>query len=321
MPNIEKVIQTKNKIIELIETKGPSYPTQISRQINISPLFTAAFLSELVKEKKLKLSNMKIGSSPIYYSENQEQQLENFIDYLNHKEKEAFFKIKESKILKDESQEPAIRVALRKIKDFAIPIQVRIDGKSKLFWRYFQFPESETRNKIRQLINPSRSDRLQPPKTDEQSEKNLIESKEKLTANKEQIRDKKQFESPLEKPLVQNQEKQTTTKPKKPQTSKFVELIKDYLATKDMKVLEELTVKKKEFQAKVRIDTLFGKQEYFLTAKDKKKISQNDLTIATQNAQAERMQALFITSGELDKNAKTYLQDWRNLTKFDRIKI
>ena len=51
-------------------------------------------------------------------------------------------KLKNSKILKDSDQEPAIRVALRGLKDFAIPFKFNGD----IMWRYAFVPESEIVN-------------------------------------------------------------------------------------------------------------------------------------------------------------------------------
>jgi len=305
MPDIQKVVQTKERILSVIRNKGPTYPARIARDAELSPLFTAAFLSELVSDRKLKISNMKVGSSPIYYIEGQESLLESFSEYLNPKEKEAFEKLKNQELLNDEDQEPAIRVALRKIKDFAIPINVRIDGETKLFWRYYQIKEEEIREKIRLLLNPIQTEQktkiLEPEKVEEPP----IKLETNIANNETETEEK---------------EKQPIIKPKQ-NPSNFAEQIKEYLSAKDIEVLEELSIKKKEFIAKIRTDTLFGKQEYFLTAKDKKKVTQDDLTIATQKAHSERMPALFIAPGTLDKNASSYLEDWKNIIRYEKIKL
>ena len=122
MPS-QDTTELKEKIISIIKTRGPSLPAHISSQIGMSILFTSAFLSELLSEKKLKISDMKVGSSPLYFIPGQENMLENFSSSLKSKEKDAFMLLKDKKFLKDSAQEPAIRVALRAIKDFAIPIQ------------------------------------------------------------------------------------------------------------------------------------------------------------------------------------------------------
>ena len=77
MPNLEKLNANKEKIINIITEGGPSYPGKISKETDISPLFASAFLAELVSERRLKLSDMKIGSSPLYFLAGQETNLEN----------------------------------------------------------------------------------------------------------------------------------------------------------------------------------------------------------------------------------------------------
>ena len=137
----------KENIIKFLEQKGPSLPVFIAREIKEDMIFCSAFLSELLGDKKIKSSNMKIGSSSLFYLPGQEEGLENFANYLKSKEKEAFARLKEMGILKDAEQEPAIRVALRAIKDFAIPFE----REGEIFWRYFIFKEEKKSEAIEVL--------------------------------------------------------------------------------------------------------------------------------------------------------------------------
>ena len=100
----------------------------------------------------------------------------------------------------------------------------------------------------------------------------------------------------------------------------YDQLVSDRLP-KDIEVIEELSEKKKEFIAKIRTDTLFGKQTYYLISKEKKRVNTNDLTIALQHSQTQKMPALFISPGELDKKAQEHLKEWQNLIKFQQINI
>lgn len=129
----------KDDILNFLESKGPSLPIHIAQEIRLSPLFTSAFLSELFSEKRIKMSHLRVGSSPVYFLPHQEEGLEKFSGYLKNKEKEAFSIIKREKILRDDEQEPAIRVALRAIKDFAF----LFEKEGTLYWRYFLFNEEE----------------------------------------------------------------------------------------------------------------------------------------------------------------------------------
>ncbi|MCK4647770.1 hypothetical protein KAT24_02475, partial [Candidatus Pacearchaeota archaeon] len=129
--------EIKEKIIFVLKQRGPSLPVHIAKGTGLSILFASAFLSELLSERKIKMSHMKVGSSPIYYISGQEAQLENFAHYLNNKEKETFTLLQNKKILRDSEQHPAVRVALRSIKDFAMPFK----KEEKIFWRYYLTPE------------------------------------------------------------------------------------------------------------------------------------------------------------------------------------
>src|SRR3989338_10913418 len=93
------VQRTKEMILSFLRAKGPSLPIHIAKEVKTSHLFVAAFLSELYNEGKIKMSVMKVGSSSLYYLPNQSAELEKFIEYLNHREKESFHLLKNSQIL------------------------------------------------------------------------------------------------------------------------------------------------------------------------------------------------------------------------------
>ncbi len=310
----------KEKIISLIKLNGPLLPVQIARSIGVSLLFAGAFLSEMYGEKKIKMSSMRIGSSPLYYIEGQEKLLENFYDNLNIREKEAFFALKNSGFLEDDAITPVLRVALREIKDFAVPMKIRLGEEDIIFWRYYMLGEEDVRNKIQNKHIDKLIEAKIPERTIDVGEglKNLplqnieanaqIDSKEKITGSlsvKEKVK-KKPFKKETKSKNIENP---------------FPRKIKEYLAAKDIELLELILEKKKEFIGKIRANMLFGKQEFYLIAKDKKNLNENDLAIALQNAQSARMPAFVLSNGGLNKKGEEYLKEWRNLIKFEKVKI
>lgn len=346
MPDMQKTQETKSKILSTIQTRGPSLPTQVSRATSIPPLFVSAFLAELVSDKKLKITNMKVGSSPVYYLQGQESQLENFTEHLNSKEKEALQFLKNSQVLEDQKQSPAIRVALRNLKDFAIPTQVKIDNEIKLFWKQHLTPQAEAKELIQNILTPSNNSKSLPqkpipqiPSTPSQKESlQLIKVQpDKKTYSDNNLSHPEITEKPIntpptlpkvsssnlkesnlnifEKPL------ETQTKSiKKPTEYEFQSLIKKHLTTQDIKIVEEISSKKKEYTAKVQhFNQLFGKQSLLLISKDKKKVTENDLALALQKAQTEKMPALIISPGDLDKKAQAYLEEYGNLIKYQKL--
>ncbi len=58
-------MEMRNKIIALLKIRGPSLPVHISKEIGLSSIFAGAFLSELASSKEIKISNMKVGGSPL----------------------------------------------------------------------------------------------------------------------------------------------------------------------------------------------------------------------------------------------------------------
>ena len=301
MLDMQKVLQTKERILEVIRQRGPELPVRVAKAIGGNNLFTAAFMSELVGEQKLKLSNMRVGSSPLYYIIGQEEQLQKYTEYLNHKEREAFRQLKENKILEDDKLEPAIRVALRSIKDFATPIQTINNGETKIFWKIHTLDNNEAKEIIELSLKPKIE-----KKAEEKIEKVIKEEIIEKTKLPEEKVAEKAFEEKQVEILKVPKEKQTI----KEISSPFLENIKKILDNKNFKVLSELIVKKKEYVAKVLADTHLGKQEVYLVAKDKKKITIDDFVNTIQKSQSEKMQALILSPGEIDKKALSYYKEW-----------
>ena len=238
---------------------------------------------------------MKVGGSPLYYISGQETMLEKFYNYLPDKEKEAFLLLREKRILSDIKQEPAIRFALRQIKDFSVPFHYN----GEMYWRFHSFSEQEVKEKIKEL-----------------EKQNMVIKQEPEIPRQIVNKLKPVLKRTVEKPLI---------KLKKPKEKKvkekswFVLRVEEFLKQQDIEILEEISWKKREYILKVRINSDLGKIEFFCLAKDKKSITENDLTLALKKAQDFKLPALIISKSDLNKKAKAYLEEWGNLIKFKRI--
>ena len=271
--------EIKSKMISIVQEKGPCIPVHIAKETGLSILFASAFLSELLAEKRLKMSNMRVGNSPVYFIPEQEPLLENFSNYLKSKEKEAFILLKEKSFLKDSEQHPPIRVALRALKDFAIPFR----RNDEIYWRYFTIPESE-----------------------------LKTTKKEVLKKPEEIKKEEVFEVKEEKP---KQIKKQIKKTKIIEKSEFVQDIINLLKSKEMNIIEELEIKKKEFLGTTKIKTILGNVDALVIAKDKKKITKNDIELALQKSNFHKKIALLITTGKVEKKSLDYLNDHKGIIK------
>ena len=322
------VNRTKELILAFIRARGPSLPVHIARDVKTSPLFAAAFLSELYNEGKIKMSALKVGSSSLYYLAGQEEQLENFIVHLNTREKEAVALLKKSQLLEDEKLEPVHRVALRAVKDFAIPIQVPRDGTQKIFWKYFSLADTETprllaaaQNTLPEPVPHSALTPLQPAPQPPLIPATSLEQAQPAPPVQSAPRPKRASE-PLKKRESPVLSLPFPAKAPTPQPLvkefPFVNTVKAHLARRNMDLTQTLLEQKKEFHGKVTLETPLGQQSYFLIAKDKKRLKSEELIEALQKAHAERMPALLLAPGDLDKQAKMTLAEWSNFLKFEK---
>jgi hypothetical protein len=97
----------KEKVLEIVK-QGPTYPAKIAKQLGSGgdTMLIGAILSTLISTGEVKVSSLKIGGTPLYYTPDQESKLEDFLDYLNEKDKRTFDLLKEQKILQDSEQDP-----------------------------------------------------------------------------------------------------------------------------------------------------------------------------------------------------------------------
>ena len=312
MLDMQKLLQIKEKIVETIRQRGPELPVRIASLIGQNNLFTSAFMSELAGEQRIKISNMKVGSSPLYYISGQEEQLQKYTEHLNHKEKETFKLLKEKEILQDSEQEPAIRIALRSIKDFAVQINIRDKGEEKIFWKLHTIPNEKAKEIIERMLTPIKQNiqEIKQEKIEQIPEVNLENKQEKIIEK----------ETVQEMPLAINTSLKKPTKIKEI-NSDFIEKVRENMQKMQYEIINEYLIKKKELSGKLKIKTTFGDQELYFIAKDKKKITLDDLVNTLQKAQADKMPAIILSTGEIDKKALNYYKEWNNLIKHQKIKI
>ncbi len=314
------VEEVKRKIISYLETDGPSLPVRIAKKIELSPVFTSAILSELVQDQKVKMSNLRVGSSPLYLIQGNEKDLENFTDNLGGVEKTAYLKLKQSKVLQDEKQEPSIRVALRSIKDFAVAIKFQ----DKIFWKYAFTTNEEITKALENKTDSSRNNLQNTTQTPKNNTLNIINDNSRQIKREKPSEDgqpneadknkffKDECTKPAEKPLLEIKPKK---KKKIPQ--EFLNEVREYLETKDIELVETFEIKKKELTGKIRINSDLGKISFLLIAKDKKRPSLTDLTKAEKEARHEKMTCYFLARGNPASTTKDFLEEHKNIFKTD----
>ncbi len=269
--------KVNQRVLEIVRQKGPLVPAQVSVEIGTSSLIVSAMLSELASGRQVRISSVKVGGSPLYYAPGQEEKLQRYVKYLHEKEVKAYELLKSRMVLRDDVLEPVIRVALRQIKDFALPLNVQTpDGEVKLFWKWYMISNDEAEPYINEVLEGGKKEREAP------------------------------------KPEAGTQQTLRVQKPKKAlpvDSGSFVKAILDYFGNNQIGVLERFEGKRKsEAEFLVSVPSPVGSIKYYCMAKGKKSCNEADLSTAYVQGQARKMPVLFLTSGKLSKKATGMLE-------------
>jgi len=252
---------------------GPIIPVQAAKAFNTNILFASAVLSQLVSERKVKYSSAKLGGTPMYYLQGQENKLELLYNYLGEKPRRAYDALKEKKVLKDIDCEPWMRVALREINDFSYSFQV----ENELYWRWY-------------MINEEEAKRLIMPKT----VKDIVPVPVRVE-NKKPVERK-------DKEMLKQKKLDTVG-------DEFYNRIIKYFNHNEIKAVGEYVIKKgKEIDFIVETGSKFGVLRYFVKVMNKKRIGENELSLAYNQGQQNKLPVLFLSNGELSKKAEIYLE-------------
>ncbi len=278
---------SREKILQIIKDRGPVLPVQISKEIGTNILFASAMLSELVARKELKVSNLKIGSSPLYFIPGQEHMLENFIDKLNEKDKVSYTLIKEEKLVRDNEETPLTRVALRSIKDFAIPLEVTHNNRKEIFWKWYKLDNKDAEGYIKKILD---SNKLIAVKKDEKIE----QKKEKVKLEKEQKQKREEVKVKL----------------KDTKKDSFYLKLEDFLKKAHFTFKDSNT---KKHEGLLGMESSIGDIIFYYITKNKKNITEKDIGEAVAQSQLQNLPVIILSSGNLNRKASIMLEKFKNI--------
>lgn len=330
----------RDKILQMVRMKGPLLPSQINRELNTNLLFASAMLSELVDNKALRITHLKVGGSPLYYVAGQEHRLQEFAKKLNEKDYRAYDLLRQTKVARDKDQEPLTRACLRELKDFAVPLEVNFNNTIELFWKWYLLPNEEVEPLVRQrlgLDKPAPSlERSRVVSQQSQVADPLIEKKLALTRKvllekdearlQEKRKDREEQQKIREKSVEEKNQRKDVEKvgktdgekPLAPEgfvdrgepNDKFFRKIKTFFDENKIHIVSHKVIRKEsDIEFTVEIPSTVGKLAYFCKAKDKQRCNEGDLSAAYVQSQSKKLPILFITTGELTKKAQDILRN------------
>ena len=302
-----KDLDKRESLLNLVKIRGPVLPADVYKQMGTDIMFAAAMLAELVSNRNVRITNVKMGGSTFYYVDGQEFKLQELMRHLNGKDREVAERLRREKVIRDNECSSLERFSLRQIKDYAFPIKVNNNNEVEIFWRWYLFNEEEAKRRIVEILTP----RVEEPIVQKVEEK-IAEVKVETPKVK------------IETQEVKEETKEEKKEPKKriKKISKkdlgFEDRVLDFFNKSGIEIIEEKMIKKdKEMNYNVRVNSGIGKLDYFVKVKNKEKISESDLSLALN--EAGKLPCLFVSNGELSKTAEIHLNSLLKGVVFKKI--
>lgn len=270
------MVLTKDNLLRFIRENKYVLPSEVSNNFSTTTLVASAALSELVNQGQVGVTNLKIGSSPYYYDVAQREKLQELAEkHFSGNDYKIYQKIKEEKVLSDTQLSPAEKIAIGRIKDFAVPLEVR-DIK---FWVWYLFDLNDTRKQIEEVMDEgkkgvaeevSSSKSLESPETGSGKDKENAKGDEKKEGaeDKTSSSEKKSESTPRKKV---NEKKESNEEDK----DSGEEKVEDFLKDTEFKIMDKI---RKDNGIFYRVVLSFGGFRIFFDAMYfKKRVSEHEI--------------------------------------------
>jgi Mn-dependent DtxR family transcriptional regulator len=319
----------RDKIKALIE-QGPVQPQAVAKELSTNSMLASAMLSEMSEKGLLKVSSLKVGSSPLYYSPEHPEHLIGFIPNLNEKDRRTAAQLQMQGVLRDNAQDPLTRVSLRNIKDFAKQLDVTIDGTKETFWKFYLLTDDQAAEAIKKLLQPAPAAMPAPaeaapaPKPRKpRAKKPKAEAAQAVlapAAAAAAIAAQAPAVTPAPAALAETPASIVTSAPAAPPTpvpmdDPFLDKLLSFFNGSNITVLEQVVLKKKtEYDFIIQLASPVGQLHYYCKAKNKAKIGEADISHAYVQGQVKKLPVLFLAPGALTKPAQDLLKELKGLT-------
>ena len=293
--------EKEEKILEFVRRRGPVLPIQVSKEFGIESFLSSAILSSLKNSKKIQQSFRKVGSSPLYYTPEQEQRARNILyEELGELEKKALARLKELKIAFKDELYPQERVLLSELRDFVSYLRIEKDNEEIFCWKHYSVSDEEFEKMLAEKLGETKEEPVP------------IESKEVEFKPKEveiiDARGKSEIEKETAPVKEEKIEKQTELKPSeeiKPESS-FEEKVLSFLKEHDIEILER-EKNRSDINLIVLSKTPLGEQRYFVKAKDKKSVNKGDVSKCYVESLSKKYPVIMIVPKDIRKSVKEYV--------------
>lgn len=317
----------KEEVYQLVRLQGPLIPSQITSQLKSDTIFIGAYLSELCSNNRVAVTTVKRGGSPFYYLKEQQEKLQLLRDDLNEKDQRTFDLLKKELLLDDREVPPLVRVSLRNVKDFAVPVEVSINNEQRLFWKWYLMSNEDASIFLKnKFVDQKEPEKIPEASISAKKIDDVLEEK-KLAENTNSLEYKPLEIKPPIKPTKKLEQKKIvqdtfihTDQPTSIHTNLPSEILLKLTADSENDLflkdvlkffnnnniyITEYTIHKKNRDVEfiITIPTVVGGVQYYCRARSKKRSNESDLAVAYVVGESKKLPVLFLTDGEVTKKA------------------
>jgi hypothetical protein len=303
-----------DKIVDLVKA-GPLLPAEIAAKVGLDSFFINAYLSQLVETGKLKASNTRVAGTPVYSIPGQESAAETRAKHIM-----ATAQKTARTFAKEVPNNPEIQ---KKREEFAAKLQ-EIEAKEK---------ETAKRKVIPVTINKLKDDFAFAPGKQAVGGEHKTKTEPKITyevkTEPEQVIREPEQQKPAE--AMSSIEGTVTEKPKRGRKKKEPVIIEDgkivlaamsFLVEAGAEIIsKELKRNGKDADIKILLPTQVGNMPMLAIIREKKSITEADLSMAHTEGMNKKIPVLFLTNGNFTKTSKDYYETISGFLKFKTLNV
>ncbi len=291
----------RDRIIALVQSRGPVLPVEISSAINANSFLAKAYLSDLVAEGKIRATKEKIGDSHIYFWPGQEQKVSEKLQSLRQ------LQAKTARMYQPAEQRvQATPELMKKRQEFSSMANKVAEEDKVLARKEIQKPAPRMEQFRPQPRQEQRFEqRHQPvlpaakPIIFKRLEPEVVREPPRIIEITPEVRE------PMPRAL-----KAFASAPKN-----FVDKARYFIEAENGKITEVIERKKKFAEFHALIHTTFGEVKFIIHARDKNKITDSDLSLLYSKSSQRNIPGLLITNGQLNKKAQRFLETVKDSVK------
>lgn len=331
-----------DRILELVQKTGPVLPVDIASKLGLDSFLASAYMQQLVEQGRLSVGKERIGGSQIFFTPGQESSAAAKVKALveagkktarmfakevpsnpevQKKRDEFAARLSEieSKEKKSKLVEPhAVLQPGHKVMPITIKhVSEEVGSVPERAVGGLMMPKP----KIVEEIKPAPKEKEKEPEPVVTEVEEVHYEKPKLEVPEpapepeaaEELKPKSPFREAIEKTFLKKPEKPVEPCP-------LVDAALAMLVDSGSEIIsKELTKKGKEANITFDLPTKLGNLRMLAVVRNKKSITEADLSMAYTEGTNKKIPVLFVTNGKLTKLAQSYLQVISGLLKFKQV--